>query len=37
VVLVDDDQSYLEVIAAELGDCGFSVHGVSDGKTFLEA
>ena len=37
VVLVDDDQFYLEVIAAELGDCGFSVRAFSDGATFLEA
>ena len=37
VVLVDDDHSYLEVIADELGDCGFSVRTFSDGAAFLEA
>ena len=37
VVLVDDDPSYLEVIANELGDCGFSVRSFRDGAAFLEA
>jgi two-component system, OmpR family, response regulator ChvI len=37
VALVDDDPFYLDVIAEELGDCGFSVRGFSDGATFLEA
>jgi two-component system response regulator ChvI len=37
VVLVDDDQSYLEVIADELGDSGFTVRSFSDGAAFLEA
>jgi two-component system response regulator ChvI len=37
VVLVDDDPSYLEVIAGELGDSGFSVRSFSNGSAFLEA
>ena len=37
IVLVDDDPLYSEVLAADLGDRGFTVHAFSDGESFLTA
>ena len=37
LILVDDDNHYLEVLSAELSDRGFTVSCFADGRSFLEA
>ena len=37
VALVDDDDLFREMLAAELGDHGFKVHAFADGESFLAA